>query len=70
MKPNPISPGRRKRISLYLDETFWRCLSLFAIRRHKRLSTWLRELIEAEINKNMTEFNRYKALVEEDNNKK
>ena len=70
MKPNPTSTNRHRRISLYVDETFWRCLSLFALRRHKRLSTWLRELIEAEIGKNKTEFNYYKALVEEEMNKK
>ena len=70
MKPNPISTNRRRRISIYVDDAFCRSLGLFALRRHKRLSTWLRELIEAELNKNMTEFNRYKALVEEDNNKK
>ena len=70
MKPNPISPGRRKRISLYVDNTLAQYMFLFALRRHKRVTTWLYELIEAEINKNMTEFNRYKALVEEENNKK
>ena len=70
MKPNPTSTNRRKRISLYVDEPFGRCLGYFALKRRKKLSTWLYELIEAEINKNMTEFNIYKELVEEENKKK